>query len=186
MQSPQSGLYIAAILSAVLAGCNSKNETGTTVASVTQRHHQGDGHAHSTGEHSHTGPHGGHLIELGSDEAFHAELVHDDAKHRVTVFVLDGKAKDNVPISQPELLVNIVSGGNPKQFKLAAISQANEQRDMASCFQVEDEELCKALDAKNSKGRLAVSISGKQYVGEIDHHDHEDHDHEHKEDHKHK
>ena len=122
-----------------------RKSSGGPNTGVAERHHEGDGHDHSSGEHSHTGPHDGHLIELGSDEAFHAELIHDDKTHRVTIFILDGKAKNNVPIPQPELAVNIVNGGNPKQFKLAAVSQANELRDMASCFQLENEELCTAL-----------------------------------------
>lgn len=179
------GIFAAVLASALLVGCNSKSSSDHN-AIVAERHHEGDGHDHSMGEHSHIGPHDGHLIELGSDEAFHAELVHDDTTHRVTIFILDGKAKNNVPIPQPELAVNIVKGGSPKQFKLAAVSQANELRDMASCFQLESEELCSALDATDCKGRLAVNINGKQYIGEIEHHDHEDHDREHKDDHKHK
>lgn len=172
----------SAVLGVVLLmGCNT-NSAHDEPAS--ERHHENDGHDHSSGEHSHIGPHNGHLIELGSGEAFHAELIHDDKTHRVTVFILDGTAKKNVPIAQPELVINIVNGGTPKQFSLAAVSQANELRDMASCFQLENEELCTALCATDCKGRLAVSINGKQYVGEIEHHDHEDH--EHSADHEHK
>lgn len=172
------GIYIAVLASALLVGCDSKGGGGKADTGSPEKHHEGDGHDHSAGEHSEIGPHGGHLIELGSDEAFHAELLHDDKTHRVTVYILDGKAKDNVPISQPEMVVNMVSGGNPKQFKLAAVSQANEPPNMASRFQAESEELCTALDATDCKGRLAVSIDGKQYAGEIEHH--ADHDHEQK------
>ena len=116
-------------------------------------------------------------------------MIHNDKTHHVTIFILDGKAKNNVPIAQPELAVNIIRGGSPKQFKLVAVSQANELRNMSSCFQLTNEELCSALDATDCKGRLAVNINGKQYVGEIEHHDHHDrdgnHDHEHREDHDH-
>lgn len=175
MQISPSGLYIAVIVSALLVGCGTKGGTDAPDAVVTDKHHEGDGHDHASAEHASIGPHGGQLIELGSDEAFHAELVHDDNAHRVTVYILDGKAKNNVPISQPELLVNLVSGGNPKQFKLAAVSQHDEPLDMASCFQAENVELCTALDAEDCKGRLAVNIEGKQYVGEIETHDHDDH-----------
>jgi hypothetical protein len=86
------------------------------------------------------------LIELGSNEEYHAELVHDEATHRVTVYILDGAAKKNVPISQPELVINMVSGGAPQQFKLPAVTQANEWPSMASCFQLEDTKLCDALE----------------------------------------
>jgi hypothetical protein len=116
------------------------------------------------------------LIELGSDEAYHAEILHDESKHRVTVYVLDGQAKANVAISQPELVINMISGAAPKQFKLAAVTQANELHGMASCFQADNEELCETLDAKDAKGRVSVRINGKQFVGEIENHDHGDKD----------
>jgi len=173
ISSTRCGLFMAILAVALIAGCSAKTASNENTP---ERHHEGDGHDHSAKEHSHLGPHGGHLIELGSEEAYHAELLHDDKSQRVTVYILDGKGKDNVAISQPEMVVNIVSGSEPKQFKLVAVSQANELRDMASCFQLENEELCSALDAKDCKGRLAVIINGKQYIGEIDGHGHEDHD----------
>jgi hypothetical protein len=177
MHLTHNGIVIAAIASALLVGCGTKAGNVAPNASVAENHHEGDGHDHSSAEHSHFGPHGGHIIELGSNDAFHAELLHDDKTHRVAVYILDGKATNSVPISQSELLVNIVSGGNPKQFKLSAVSQQDEPQDMASCFQAENVELCTALDAENCKGRLAVNIEGKQYVGEIEQHDHDDHEH---------
>lgn len=182
-QLAYNGFCIAILGSVLLVGCNTNGVGGTPDRVGAERHHEGDGHDHSAGEHSDAGPHGGHLIELGSDEAFHAELLHDEKTHRVTVYILDGKAKENVPISRTELVLNIVSGGNPKQYKLAAVSQPNDPGDRTSCFQAEDEALCTALDATDCKGRLAVNINGKQYVGEIEHHDH---DHQHPGDHEHK
>jgi hypothetical protein len=164
---------LPAILSlACIAGCAPATAPKDAAP---ERHHENDGHDHSTGEHSHIGPHNGQLIELGSKDEFHAEMLHDDANHRVTIYILDGRAKENVPISQSELVINMVSGGAPKQYKLAAVTQANELPNMASCFQLEDESLCEALDGTDAKGRLAVDINGKQFVGEIEHHD--DHDH---------
>lgn len=173
----------AVVLATILVGCDAGSAPKETAA---ETHHEGDGHDHAAGEHAKVGPHGGQLIELGSDESYHAELVHDESNHRIAVYILDGQANKNVPIAQSELIINMVSGGAPKQFKLTAVSQANEQPNTASCFQVENQELCEALDAKNSKGRLAVNINGKQFVGEIEQHDHEGHDDEHKEDHEHK
>ena len=160
-----------AILSlSVLTGCGTQTATSENSP---EGHHENDGHDHAASGHSHIGPHNGHLIELGSNEEYHAELVHDEATHRVTVYVLDGAAKKNVPISQPELVINMVSGGTPQQFKLAAVTQANELPNMASCFQLADETLCDALDAPGSKGRLGVDINGKRFVGEIERHDDE-------------
>lgn len=155
-----------------LVGCGASTTTGETSA---DRHHENDGHDHSAGEHSHIGPHKGHLIELGTNEEYHAELLHDEAAHRVTVYILDGEAKKNVAVTQPELVINVVSGGTPQQFKLAAVTQANEMAGMASCFQLEDHKLCDALDSPDSKGRLAIDINGKRFVGELEHHDDDKH-----------
>ncbi len=131
--------------------------------------------ASASGGHSHIGPHKGHLIELGANEEYHAELVRDEANHLVTIYILDGSAKKNVPISLPELLINIVSAGTPRQYKLVAVPQEGEAAGTASCFQLADEELCTVLGSKDSKGRISVSIENKQFVGEIVHHDDEDH-----------
>jgi hypothetical protein len=167
---PRICALLAIVAATMFSGCGTAS---VDKEHASKGHHEGDGHGHTAEAHSEIGPHGGHLIELGSNEAFHAELLHDDTTHRVTVYILDGKAKADVPIPQPELVVNIVSAGNPKQFKLMAAPLATELRDTASCFQLENEELCTALDATDCKGRLAVNIDGKQYVGEIQHHDHD-------------
>lgn len=163
---------IAIAFAAVLVGCDAGSPPQK---GAPEEHYEGDGHNHAAGGHGTVGPHGGQLVELGADEAFHAELLHDASNHRITVYILDGNAKENVPIARPELIINMVSSGTPKQFKLTAVPQANEQPNTASCFQVESQELCEALDAKNSKGRFGVIIHGKQFVGEIEHHVHEDH-----------
>jgi hypothetical protein len=167
----------AALVLAALVGCSAKSGPDTE-AKPAEHHHEGDGHDHGQEKHSHTGPHGGHLIELGQ-EAYHAELIHDEKTHQVTIYILDGQVKKNVPISQPELTVNMVVAGSPRQFKLAAAPQASDSQQGASCFQTDSEELCDALCEPGGKGRLNVSIQGKHFVGEIEHHEHEDHEHEH-------
>lgn len=150
---------------ALLAGCNSEK----TASEPTDGKAAAAGAAHV---HADTGPHGGQLIELGSDGSYHAELVHDEDSHRVTIHILDGAAKAVVPIRQGELLVNLVTEGTPRQFPLAALPQPGEAEGMASSFQSEDAELSAALDAPQAKGRLSVTIDGKQYVGEIAGHAH--------------
>ena len=52
----------------------------------------------SHAEHPTEGPHHGDLIELG-DEAFHAELVHDESD-TVTIYILDSSAQDEVSIAE--------------------------------------------------------------------------------------
>jgi hypothetical protein len=150
------------LVAVALFGCNGKAGDKTPAAAPKHR----TGHAHAE-----EGPHGGHLIELGNDE-FHAELVHDEKATKITVYILDGQAKQGVPIDQPTLTLNLTVAGQPKQYKLAAMPQPSDKPNTASSFELVDEELCDALDAPSTKGRLSVTINGKQFQGEIEHHNH--------------
>ncbi len=79
-----------------------------------------DNHAgHAGHDHPSEGPHGGELIDLGKEE-YHAELVHDDATHTITIYVLDGSAKVAMPIEATEMALNLLVDGKPQQFKLPA------------------------------------------------------------------
>ena len=137
-------------------------------------HHEGDGHAeHDEAGHPEEGPHNGHLIELGKEE-YHAELVHDDATHTITLYLLDGSAKKMVPVAEKELTINLVAGGKPTQFKIPATPQSDDPSGQSSRFELVDETLCEALDDPKSKARLMLTIAGKQFSGDMAH---EDHDH---------
>ena len=129
------------------------------------------GHAHPD-----EGPHHGHLIELGQEE-FHAELLHDDKSEKVTIYVLDSSATKEVKISDTEMSLNAVVGGQPKQFKLLAVDSGDGG---ASQFEIVDKELLEALEhGESTNARLSLSIAGKPYTGKIEHHAHDDHDHQH-------
>ena len=130
--------------------------------------------------HAEEGPHQGSLIELGKEE-YHAELVHDDAAHKVTIYLLDGAAQKPVGSADKELVVNLVVAGKPQQFKLPAAPQDGDAAGQASRFEVVDEAFCEALDAEKTTGRVNVTIAGKTFSGDVAHggHDH-DHGHGHK------
>jgi hypothetical protein len=166
----RNGILIAVIAAVLLVGCGTNDSGSGMNANVSTEHSEGDGHDHGKPEHSHIGPHGGHLIELGANEAYHAELVKDE--NVVSIYILDGKAKGGISIAQSELVVNLVSAGHPQQFKLNAVTGGEKEPEGASYFQMESKELCAALGAEDFKGRLAVTIEGKQYVGEIEGHHH--------------
>lgn len=137
-------------------------------------HKEGDGHAHEGAAHAEEGPHHGHLIELGKEE-YHAELTHDEASKTVTVYLLDGAAKSAVPIADAEIIVNLVVEGKPAQFKLPAKPQEGDPEGQASCFSLADEALLEALEAPKTTGRLNVKIKGKEFVGNVEHHEHGEH-----------
>jgi hypothetical protein len=123
------------------------------------------GHAH---EHPSEGPHGGHLIELGSEQ-YHAELLHDDATGKVTVYILDGAAKEEVAIDQTAITINMVVDGKPSQFSLGAVGDSAQ----ISQFEITENDLLEALEDEQATGRLNVTIAGKPYIGKIEHHDHD-------------
>ncbi len=144
-----------------LFGCNNKpngeQPAGTPAAE--------GGHDH---DHASEGPHGGHLIELGGEE-YHAELLHDDATGKVTVYILNGAAKEEVAIDAATMTLNMVVDGKPSQFSLSAVGGSGQ----ASQFEITDNALLEALDHEGATGRLNVTISGKPYVGKIEHHEHD-------------
>lgn len=129
---------------------------------------QKSGHVHA---HPTEGPHHGSLIELGRED-YHAELVHDDATDTVTIYMLDGAAKDAVAIDAKQLTLNLLVGGKPQQFQLAARPQPTDPEGKCSAFGSTSEPMCKALDAKGTTGRLNVEVVGKMYVGKLGGHTH--------------
>jgi hypothetical protein len=141
-------------------------------------------------DHSHEGAHGGQVIELGT-EVYHAELVHDDATHKVGIYLLDEAAKGAAPIDASSVTVNCRIAGEAKQFELAAVPQEGDGEGRSSYFELVSEELVTILDSPDTAARLSLTIEGKPYVGPIETghahgHDHDHgHAHEHGDDHGH-
>jgi hypothetical protein len=136
--------------------------------------------AEKTSEHEHPhaekGPHQGLLIELGAGE-YHAELAHDDTTKTVTAYLLDKEAKIPVPIPATEIVLNLVTDGQPLQAKLAAAPQEGDPPGQASRFSIIDEIVLEAHDAPKTTGRLNVTINGKTYSGLLENSGHHAHKH---------
>ena len=157
-----SALLVAASLS--LVGCQDHDhDTGG----------KNDPHKHGAADHPEEGPHKGHLIELGKEE-YHAEVTHDEATKTVTIYLLDGAAKKAVPIPAKEIVLNLVVNGKPTQAKLAATPLEGEPAGQSSRFSIVDEAVLEALEAPKTTGKLNVTIAGKPFVGNVEHHEHED------------
>ena len=118
---------ILTVLTFGLAGCSDDGHKKT------DGHGSAAGHSDADAGHPEEGPHHGHLIELGKEE-FHAELVHDDAAHKVTIYLLDGAAKKTVAVAEKELNINLVVNGTPQSFKLPAIAQTEDAPGQSSRF----------------------------------------------------
>ena len=114
------GLAVTLLAAATfLAGCGS-NATGMAklVPAADAGHDDNCGHDHDghtdceqdAHDHSTEGPHGGHLVELGNEE-YHAELLHDEAAHSVTVHLLDAAGKQPVAVPLPEVTLQLLRDG---------------------------------------------------------------------------
>lgn len=160
--------HVSAVAICILAiGCNSESPVVTGEPPATPDTH----------EHPQEGPHHGHLIELG-DEEYHVELLHDDESGKVSIYVLDASAKEEVKISAADVTLNIVVAGTPRQFKLNAVGASDGG---PSQFEIVDKDLLEALEGtERTNARLSLSIDGKPYTGKIEHHAHGEHDHDHK------
>jgi hypothetical protein len=152
---------------AALAGCNSHHHDEPTHA-----HDHGGEHDHAHAAHPEEGPHHGELIELGEEE-YHAELIHDETNHTITLFILDSAAKNAVPIEAKTLLMNLTVSGSPLQFSIPAAPQADDPSGKSSCFRLTDEKLCEALDSPGATCRLNIEVANRHYTATIGHH----HDH---------
>lgn len=126
------------------------------------------GHAHA---HPTEGPHGGTLVELGKED-YHAELVHDEAADTVTVYLLDGAAKQPVAIDAKQLTLNLLVGGKPQQFPLPAEPLSTDPAGKCSAFGSSSAAIGKALHIKGTTGRLNVPVAGKVFVGKLGGHTH--------------
>ena len=160
-------LVLALALIPFALGCNNQP---TQVAGDPPGSEHGHDHDHDHGE---TGPNGGHLIELGEEE-YHAELVHDEKGDgtEVTVYILDGEAMKPVPIKQESIKINVaVKDGEPSQFELKAVP-GDDPAAGASKFTIDDALLAGALKSEEAECKLNLTINGKQYVGDLEHHHH--------------
>ncbi len=146
------------------AGCNNAPATVSIPKNALPEEH---GHAEE-------GPHHGHLIELGEEE-YHAELTHDEATKKVSIYLLDKTAKVAVPIADREIVLNLAAGSQPFQVKLLAAPQQGDPAGQASCFSITDEKVLETLESPKTTGRLNVTINGKAYTGEVAHQEHGDH-----------
>ena len=129
------------------------------------------GKADEKGGHSNKGPHKGVLVELGEEE-YHAEIVHNDEKQTITVYILDSSAKKAVSIEGKEIVIDIKHGKEVEQFRLASSPDQADAKGTSSRFMAKNKELCEDLDKEGVEARLSLKIKGKAYNAKLAH----DHD----------
>jgi hypothetical protein len=155
-------IFVAVAVAAWLGGCNRPADSGPVAKDA--------GHDHDH-EHHHHGPHQGHLMAIG-DEEYHAEWTHDESG-KVTFYILDAKAKGDVPIDAEEIKIDVKIGNNPpKTYSLVAV---NPMGGKASAFEIVDKEFEALFDQLKSPGvvlTLHVNIGGKQFDEQVKEHEH--------------
>lgn len=159
-------LAVAAAL--YLSGCN--RNAGDS-ANSDGDHAGGHDHEH---DHAHAhGPHGGALVELGSDEKYHAEWATEESG-KVTVWILDGGAEKEVPIGAETVTIATKDPKGERDFELAAVNRTTEATPTAFQFEVEDKELLGVLETLGEEvtATLQVDVNGDQREGKIEKHEH--------------
>lgn len=161
---------VAALLAVWLVGCG-----GTTTPEKKTGGTSGE-HDHDH-DHAHAGPHGGHLIELGEEE-YHGEWTHDEASGTVTVYILDGAAKKEVPIAAEKVVIELKQEDKVTPFELAAVNRTSGDMPTAFQFEISDKTFLGQLEVLSKAGGavLKVDINGKPFEGKITE---EEHDHKH-------
>jgi hypothetical protein len=162
----------------MIAGCNthhgSSEASPPTETTTTSTDGHGD-HGHGDHDHGHedTGPHGGHIVEIG-EEQLHAEWTHDDGE--VVVYLLDSSAKSDVTISAATISITTKIGENETTYELPAVAPENGQ---SSRFALSDPSMVEALKAVGPgvEATIVVHVDGKPLTGEFEHHEHGGHKH---------
>jgi hypothetical protein len=124
-------------------------------------------------EHEH-GPHGGHLVELG-EEQYHAEVVFDAKAAKITIYILDGTAKNPSPTEAKEITLKLAIGGKPESFSVPAAPQTGDPQGKSSRFELAGNAGIKShiKDEEDLKGSVTATLGGKSFTGEIKHeHEH--------------
>lgn len=204
----KTAMAILAMAVFTLSGCADPSSTEQFSEVSEHDNEQPDQDPHAGHSHPTHGPHGGDLIELGNEE-YHAELVHphghdDDAHHDaeaddhkdgheddgdhepshehagITIYILDGAAKNAVAIEASEITLNLTHGGKPEQFKLAAKPQADDAEGKSSRFASAEKGLLEHFhESEHVEGALVLSIGGKSFRGKLTHSHDDGHSHGH-------
>lgn len=113
--------------------------------------------------HAEAGSHGGEVYIVGNDVA-DVELKHDHETDQVTVWLTDhdGHGLD----SGESITLQLFENGKFVDYALA-------KTDTLGMYQLTDEKVCDALEKSDHlKGRLHVTVDGKEVTASIDHHEH--------------
>lgn len=166
-----------AVVTLPLAGCGSAESPDAAQQERSgheQEHDHGHDHDqnHSHGHnhsHSDSGPHQGHLIELG-DESYHLEWTHDDSSKTLTFYVLDSTAKEDIEIPAENIDIHVSVADATTKYEVPAVRE--EGGTQTAKFEITDPDLFALLEDAKVKVIAEVQIDGNPYQGPMEHHHH--------------
>lgn len=165
LQSRLGGLVMTAALVALSAGCDNPHRSTAPSRGAASK-----GHAH---DHPEKGPHDGALAEWG-DEEYHAEFTVDHAQKKATVYILDGSARNAVPIAAETITLTLTDATPPVQVTLKADPQKDDPKGQSSRFSGTHALLG---EEREFKGEISGQIGGKPYAGGFTEKGHAGHKH---------
>ncbi|HIF34586.1 MAG: hypothetical protein ABGX22_06290 [Pirellulaceae bacterium] len=151
-------------------GCSGPtNDDSAGQDPITDNHDNHDNHDHHDHDHS-SGPHDGHILELG-DEEFHAEWLHDDDSGQLTVYILDAEMK-SVVAAKSVTIITQVQGQDAKSYTLGKSTIDDE-----TVFELKDISLVEALKivSEGVTAKLNVKIGEQSFEQEFEEHSGHDH-----------
>lgn len=138
--------------------------------------HDGEAHAaakddHPAVDHSHD----------SDEEGHHEDDEHAGHEHAgITIYILDGAAKNAVAIAATEITLNLSRNGKPMQFNLAASPDAGDSEGKSSRFVSAEKGLLELFhESEHVEGALVLSIGGTFYRGQLAHSHDDDRSHAH-------
>ncbi len=160
----KSLLRLAFVTTALaLSGCqSSSNQTGAPAANAAATPAPGPSveAAKKKGEHEHSAPHGGTLVELGEEFA-HVEIVLDAATGKLSAYALDGEAEKSVRVKQSEIEIAVKNPAVTIKLGGVANTLTGETAGDTSEFSGQSDRL---KGAANFDGVIkTISIKGKQF-----------------------
>ncbi len=145
-------------------GCGKPPTNNTDKPDTTDTQKEEDPHAGHN--HDHSPKHGGHLIEIGRNHEYHAELVDDHKTESVTIYMMDSHME---PLTLKESSISLVltAGDQTETFELLGTQPGG-----SASFSSSDAKMMGMFEGENVKGKVRINIKGKPFTGVFEHQGH--------------
>ena len=152
-------------------GCDqtTTDKTGTTDTQTEDDPHAGHNHdddVHDESAHDHSPKHGGHLIEIGRNHEYHAEMVDDHKTESITIYMMDSHM-ETLTLNESSISLVLTAADKTETFELLGTQPGG-----SASFSSNDANMMAMIEGEEVKGKIRVNIDGKPFSGAFDHHGH--------------